>query len=301
MSPVANKLLPRDPKTIKQDLHCAVDSLQGYIQRNLSTALSKVHIICDAWTPPNGYVIWGIQAQYFDLKCDLQCITIGLERLRSSHDGYTLAGVTYEVIKHYGFTKTLGYAILDNASTNDTLANALASRLSDIDTDWDPKQHRIRCFGHIVNLAASAFIYIDPKDMPAADDAAGWRMFGCLGKLHNFVMYVQVSPQRRERLKAFTDELNLHRDNSTRWNSWWIALDRALRDTMKAGIIAFCDTELNLRAERLSFDDWDNLADMHRFLRFFYDITMVTQSVFDAIDKFLLAMDYLLVHLEVEC
>ena len=189
---------------------------------------------------------------------------------------------------------------MDNASTNDTLADTLANRLNDIDVDWDPVQHRIRCFGHIVNLAASAFIYIDPKDMPSADDAAGWRMFGCLGKLHNLVMYVQASPQRRERFKAFTDELNLHRDNATRWNSWWLALDRALRDTTKAGIIAFCDTEPNLRAERLSPEDWDNLADMHRFLKPFYNITMATQGVFDAIDKVLPAMDYLLTHLETE-
>ena len=173
ISPNANELLPRDPKTIRGDLRCAVNGLKSYVQRSLSTALSRVHIICDAWTSPNGYAIWGIQAQYLDSKSDLQCITIGLERLQSSHDGRSLASVTYAAIEHYGFAKSLGYAILDNASTNDTLANTLASRLSDIDVNWDPIQHRIRCFGHIVNLAASAFIYIDPKDMPPADDAAG--------------------------------------------------------------------------------------------------------------------------------
>ena len=297
---MANELFPRDPKTIKQDLRCAVNSLQSYIKRSSSTAISRFHIICDAWTSPNGYAIWGIQAQCLDSKLDLQCITIGLERLRSSHDGRTLASVTYETIEHYGFTKSLGYAILDNASTNDTLTDMLASPLSDINVDWDPKQHRLRCFGHVINLAASAFIYIEPKDMLPADEAAGWRMFGCFGKLYNLVMYVQASSQRREKLKAFTDELNLHRDNATRWISWWITLDRALRDTMKAGIIAFCDTEPNIRAERLSPGDWDNLADMHRFIRPFYAITIATQGVFDAIDKVLPAMDYLLMHLETE-
>ena len=69
---------------------------------------------------------------------------------------------------------------------------------------------------------------------------------------------------------------------------------------MKAGIIAFCDTEPNLRAERLFSDDWDNLADMHRFLGPFYEITMATQGVFDAIDKVLPAIDYLFMHLETE-
>ena len=99
------------------------------------------------------------------------------------------------------------------------LANMLASCLSDIDVNWNPIQHCIRCFGHIVNLAVSAFIYIDPKDMPPADDAAGWRVFGCFGKLHNLVMYVQASPQCCEKFKVFMDEFNLHRDNAMRWNS----------------------------------------------------------------------------------
>ena len=160
----ANDLLPRALATIRQDLRCAVDGQISLIQRSISKAKSQVHIICDAWTSPNGYAIWGIQAQYLDYKFDLQCITIGLKRLQSAHDGRTLAGVTYAVIKQYGFKKSLGYAILDNASTNNALAVALADLLCADELNWNPIQRRIRCFGHVVNLAASAFIYIDPKE-----------------------------------------------------------------------------------------------------------------------------------------
>ena len=69
---------------------------------------------------------------------------------------------------------------------------------------------------------------------------------------------------------------------------------------MKTNIIAFCNTEPNLQAECLSPEDWDNLTDMHRFLKPFYDITMATQSVFDAINKIFPAMDYLLTHFKDE-
>jgi hypothetical protein len=57
-----------------------------------------------------------------------------------------------------------------------------------------------------------------------------WRDKGPLGKLHNTVVYIQRSPQRRE---AFADlstkRLGLIRDNSTRWNSWYAMLKRALQ------------------------------------------------------------------------
>ena len=77
-------------------------------------------------------------------------------------------------------------------------------------------------------------------------------------------------------------------------------MDRALRPSMKAGIIAFCDTEPQLRVERPSPDDWDNLTDVYRFLQPSYEITMATQGIFVANDNVRPAMDYLLAHLETE-
>ena len=65
---------------------------------------------------------------------------------------------------------------------------------------------------------------------------------------------------------------------------------------MKIGIIAFCDTKFNLQTECLFPENWDNLTDMYKFLKLFYNIIMVIQSVFDAIDKIFLTMDYLFTH-----
>ena len=38
---------------------------------------------------------------------------------------------------------------------------------------------------------------------------------------------------------------------------------------MKIGIITFCNTKFDLQMEHLFFDDWNNLIDMHKFLKFF--------------------------------
>ena len=62
---------------------------------------------------------------------------------------------------------------MDNVSTNNTLTNVLVSYLSDINMDWDSKQYCIHCFGYIINLIALVFIYIDLKNMFAANNAIG--------------------------------------------------------------------------------------------------------------------------------
>ena len=300
INPNANESLPRSHTTIRADLRFAVNARMPTILDSFAAARSRIHLLSDVWTSPNGYAIMGIQAQYIDSKWRQQCVTIDLQHLRGAHDGRNLASAMGETIDTYRIAKSLGYIVLDNASNNNTLLAHLAEDLRQQDVEWDPIHHHIRCFGHVVNLAASAFIYVDRAELPEVEDAEGWRRFGCLGKLHNLVIYIQSSPQRQERWREFSGGLNLRRDNATRWNSWYIAVERALRPLMKVAIRDFCDADLNLRAERLSPDDWDNLTDIFTFLGPFYDVTMATQGIFDAIDRVLPGMDFLLAHLEQE-
>jgi hypothetical protein len=50
----------------------------------------------------------------------------------------------------------LGYFVLDNVSSNDTCVQEILKQLQPI---ADPKKRRLYCFGHIVNLAAKAFLF----------------------------------------------------------------------------------------------------------------------------------------------
>jgi len=67
-----------------------------------------------------------------------------------------------------------------------------------------------------------------------------WRKKGPLGKLHNIVVYIQRSAQRIQRFKSLIEAngLGLIRDNSTRWNSWYKMLQRALK--LKEAIQIYC-------------------------------------------------------------
>jgi hypothetical protein len=85
--------------------------------------------------------------------------------------------------------------------------------------------------GHILNLAVHSFLFVTNSEN-LEDDELGtmeikeqlkllgeWRKKGPLGKLHNFIVYLQTSPQRMHKFLALTKGKRLSRDNKTRWNS----------------------------------------------------------------------------------
>jgi hypothetical protein len=78
----------------------------------------------------------------------------------------------------------------------------------------------VRCLGHIINLAAKAFLF--GKDADAFEDGTDtarknghlealreeWRKQGPVGKLHNTIKFIRMTPQRREAFAALLkDEL----------------------------------------------------------------------------------------------
>lgn len=112
----------------------------------------------------------------------------------------------------------------------------------------------MRCNGHVINLAAQAFLFQDTergaadalaadnndglKSVPTEQEIENWRKKGSLGRLHNIVVSIQRSTQRIERFKALSEGKVLIRDNSTRWNSWYKMTKKAL--TLREAIELYC-------------------------------------------------------------
>ena len=97
--------------------------------------------------------------------------------------------------------------------------------------DYDATEHRIRCLGHILNLAVQDFLCV--KDIEQAEGASLGEIstnyrFGPLGKLHNLVVTFARNPEKLQRFKVISNGLILPRDNSTRWNSWHRLIQRAI-------------------------------------------------------------------------
>ena len=80
------------------------------------------------------------------------------------------------------------------------------------------RQRRGRCAAHIINLAAKAFLFgndieafevaVEGEGSATADSLrlkiaqAEWRKRGAVGRLHNLVVFVRASAQRREAFRA---------------------------------------------------------------------------------------------------
>ncbi|KAF6515115.1 hypothetical protein HZS61_005021 [Fusarium oxysporum f. sp. conglutinans] len=211
---------------------------------------------------------------------------------------------------------------LDNAVTQIHLSfdlwtspNSLRNLYTTLDasiTRADTEARRMRCFGHILNLVAQAFLYGDDAasfelqseayDMleRVEEDLEHWRAKGPVGKLHNIIKFIRASPQRTEAFKAHareqeevdtyklaeesTAELEVIQNNATRWNSTYLMIERAL---VKQSELNSFIQELGLEADAskrvptadiLTSDDWKVLREVSYILEPVYNMTMRTQG-----------------------
>ncbi|KJZ68557.1 hypothetical protein HIM_12053 [Hirsutella minnesotensis 3608] len=176
---------------------------------------------------------------------------------------------------------------MDNAANNDTMMKAISlGLLRRFDIRYEPKSHRIRCQGRIIDPAAKAFLFVtDDEKLETGTngdhdvtlrDIEAWRRKGPLGKLHNFATFLQRSVQRSQRFRVISRSRKLPRDNDTRWSSW---------STM-------------LRAAFHLRDDWAVLEKINSFLEKLKMTTKALESSFATLDNVLLAMDFVLAQFE---
>ena len=64
-------------------------------------------------------------------------------------------------LEAYSITDRLGYITADNHGANDTMCKELEQQLP---TLWQAEQRRLRCVGHIINIAVQAFFFAKDKE-----------------------------------------------------------------------------------------------------------------------------------------
>jgi hypothetical protein len=88
------------------------------------------------------------------------------------HIGETMVKTFLNVLDDYEVSQLLGFVCTDNAISNDKALRLLEAELQkrdDLSHKWDFIFHRIRCLGHILNLAVQEFLFIE--DQSAVDEA----------------------------------------------------------------------------------------------------------------------------------
>ncbi len=101
----------------------------------------------------------GVVSHFTSKEELLRELLLSLSQQEGSHSGQNQARLVIKTLTSYKIQNRLGHFVMDNASTNDTLMEYIAEDLEDEGIAYDPRQHRIRCNGHIINLTFCAFLF----------------------------------------------------------------------------------------------------------------------------------------------
>ena len=130
-----------------------------------------------------------------------------------------------------------------------------------------------------------------------------WRALGSIGKAHNIVKFIRVSPQRRAAFLSQELRKNpafmLRADNDTRWNSTWNMIESLLGQRER--VDAYISIVPDLANDRLSDQDWADLQEVYELLKPFKMLTMIGQeknTLHGSIGSILWGMNMLLTVLE---
>lgn len=324
--PFLNAMLSRfDPKlardislgrhTLTKDLERVYQLARAAVKGELDEAVTSIHISFDCWTSPNQLAMIAVIGHFLNQDLEYQTRLLALRRHRGDHSGENIARTIEKVIRDWGIESRIGVSICDNAFNNDTCLAALYPRLNPRFKPDDVKHRRMRCFGHILNLVAKAFLYGDDADafeldgdhLEQLDDQERalrhWRRKGPVGKLHNIVRFIRASPQRMEAFKKAgieeeagqepeifsisepsRAELELKQNNTTRWNSTYLMIKRAWEK--HAQIQTYLNSlELEGPAsgrvpveDHLYPDDWRVLGEIQQALEPIYRMTMWAEA-----------------------
>src|SRR5277367_5563987 len=127
----------------------------------LKKSLSQVHISFDIWTSDyQNYAFLGVVAHFVvknGEKYQNQAILLAIRRLYETHTCLYCAQILSKVLLEYDLAEQFGFFMADNAETNDVAIKAVLSTLRPDVKDFNSR--RGRCIGHIINLAAKAFLF----------------------------------------------------------------------------------------------------------------------------------------------
>jgi hypothetical protein len=258
LNPMVDTWLPASHTTIQLWSLRIFEAEKIKIQQALHSATSKIHFTVDLWTSPNTLSILGAIAHYTAENGELKQSCLALTELDGDHSGPNQAHTIMEIIEEYSIASKVGYFMMDNAENNDTMMRTLETSLNetlrDQEVPYNGKQYRLRCKGHIINLAAQSFLFQTADEAledynnqnaeifatPSKSEMEEWRKKGPLGKLHNIVVSIKRSPQRLHEFMKLSQGKKLVRDNATRWNSWYRMLDSALDEVKRNAIDLYC-------------------------------------------------------------
>jgi hypothetical protein len=277
-----NDTLPKSGNSIRTWLLELYIVCQVLLIKLLLESNCQVHISFDLWTSPNNFSMLGLCCHFIDRSWQARTVILGMKRLIGPHSGDNMATLLKQVLQTYKLGPRLGYCVLDNAGDNDTCLRAVEDHLLLQGIRWNADEHRLRCFGHIVNLIATAFLENKPTKEARVRRLSGepkpiWtRSIDAISKLHNIVVFIMLTAQRIEQFEKInksTHDPLLHpkREQATRWFSTLNMLRRAIqvKDSIDLFVARNSDQsskEKTLFDSIMSQDDWNYAKEVIAFM-----------------------------------
>ena len=316
-------------RSLRRYIEATYNSSLTVVESHLQSATSKINLSFDLWTSLGRRLsLLGVVAHYLDATFTPRAVLLALPRMQGKHTAVTLGDEIGSVLHHFKLGESFGYAITDNASENAACLDLLSDELF-----VNARKRHVRCMGHVINLVAQQVLFggdVESFEEGITNVTAveaelhAWRQKGPIGKLHNLIRYICASEQQRslflqvqkEQPEAMRSEqlrgqatYELKHDNSTRWNSWYDAAERAL--DLRHAVDDVVDRELEpyyqrlarfnvrntsqsaappkeptLLLDRLNNDDWQVIAGYLKLLKPLKDATMKLQGNVNTTSKY---------------
>lgn len=235
----------------------------------------RVSLTTDTWTSIQNVCYMVLTAHFIDHEWKMQKRILNFCQI-PNHKGETIGKAIEMCLKEWGIEKVFAITV-DNASSNNVAISHIKKRLQIWKTAiCNGEFVHMRCSAHILNLVVGDGL----KELNASIVA-----------VRNAVRYIRASPARLGSFQNCVkstckeDKAIICLDVSTRWNSTFLMLDRAIKylDAFKLleeedehYVKYFSDKDQNGRSligPPVS-KDWDNCAIFCKFLKIFYEATL---------------------------
>lgn len=330
---MADDALAASKNTVPATIRLSYEIDKEVLKGRLHTAISPIHLSFDCWSSPNRKSFLAIVAHFVDDTSYYRKALLALPYLPTRKRAEDQLDPLWNTLEDFGILDKLGYCVGDNEGTNDKLVRLLSQRLHDrgIAPQYDVLQHRIRCHGHIINLAVQAFFLCEDKEAVdeafalaratlEADDAVDendielilaeqfkkkknsnftFRSMGPAGKLHNLVVSIRSSNARYNEFVGWAGRM-IPMDNDTRWNSWFSMIRIALQPHVRRAIQQYFEKYFQDFEDEdfISPTDWETLKYTADFLQPFERVTKELEGDKSTLDYVLYTMDFLVKHYE---